>query len=579
MNDWRELEAPTRAEIEVEACGRTTTHRPASSKTRQILRTGAQETRIRVRNTGTTPVTVRYRARGTIEDDDWTVDHRGTLGTVLAGRQDSWTVMPNADVEIAARPEVVEIPIDEYRDLATPRDKEEAGNPGERLFERYIAAKGLRCRTIPRKKKKKTPDLEVDVDGIATTWEIKSLRGSQDIRDALEQDGIHAWTHPDSRWTKEDGNEDRIDKAERQMSDASSHERPTVIGLINRQDDYDPAALSGERIAGMLYGDEIAAVTGDHAEITRREHEENTALANVSAIAVLSVTTPTIPFHGKNFTDMCRDTVRLCGLEIYHNRNANVELDRNAVRAAGIVQHEWDAAEPREALVSRGPMDTSTWDVIPFTEDTLELAQRTRRDEAVQRFVCSVNDSITEAIADAQKQADRENRNQVPISRRSSVVWTEDNPIDRSKLRNVTITPDERARVRGTNRPVTEVLQEVLTAPDSPPTKEQKTAASYAAIRIEELRGSTTANPLNSAHRIVRERIEEAPGRCGGRPTIRGTRIAVNVILGRIGSGAVPNETTEGLPVAPGDVVTTMAYALEVIVRDEALKQGRKERT
>ena len=131
MNDWRELEAPARAEIEVEACGRTTTHRPSSSKTRQILRTGAQETRIRVRNTGTTPVTVRYRARGTIEeDDDWTVDHRGILGTVLAGRRDSWTVMPNADVEIAARPEVVEIPIDEYRDLATLRDKENAGNPG-----------------------------------------------------------------------------------------------------------------------------------------------------------------------------------------------------------------------------------------------------------------------------------------------------------------------------------------------------------------------------------------------------------------------------------------------------------------
>ena len=579
MNDWRELEAPTRAEIEVEACGRTTTHRPSSSETRQILRTGAQETRIRVRNTGKPPVTVRYRGKETIEkDDDWEVDYRGTLGTVLAGQQDSWTVMPNTDVEIAARPEFVEIPIDEYHDLATRRDKEDAETPGERLFQRYFAAKGLRCKVIPRKKKK-TPDLEVDVNGIATTWEIKSLCGSQDIRDALAQDGIHAWTRPASRWTREDGNEDRIDKAERQLSDASSHDRPTVLGLINRQDDYDPAALSGEQIAGILYGDEIAAMNGDHAEITRREHEKNTALANVSAIAVLSVTTPTIPFHGKNFTDMCRDTVRLCGLEVYHNRNPNVRLDKNAVRAAGIVQHEWDAAEPREALVSRGPMDTSTWDVIPFTEDTLELAQRRRRNEAVQRFVCSMNDSITEAIADAQKQTAREKRNEVPISRRSSVVWTEDNPIDRSELRNVTMAPDERARVRGTNRPVTAVLQDVLTAPDSPPTEEQKTAASYAAIRIEELRGSTAANPMHSAHRIVRERIEEVPGRCGGRPTIRDTRIAVNVILGRIGSGAAPNETTEGLPIAPRDVVTTLAYALEVIVRDEALKQGRKERT
>lgn len=550
MNDWRELEAPTRAEIEVEACGRTTTHRPSSSKTRQILRTGAQETRIRVHNTGATPVTVRYHGKGTIEEDDgWEVDYWGTLGTVLAGQQDSWTVMPNADVEIAARPEVVEIPIDEYHDLATPRDEENAGNPGERLFQRYITAKGLRCRTIRRRKKKKTPDLEVDINGIATTWEIKSLCGSQDIRDALEQDGIHGWN------------------------------RPTVIGLINRQDDYDPAALSGERIAGILYGDEIAGVRGDHAELDRRQHEDNTALANVSAIAVLSVTTPTVPFHGKNFTDMCRDTVRLCGLEIYHNKNTNVPLDKNAVRAAEIVQHEWDTAEPLEALMSRGPMDTSTWSVTPFSEDTLELAQRTRRDEAVRRFVCSVNDSIAEAITDAQKQADRENRNEVPTSRRTSVVWSEENPIDRSELRNVTITPDERARVRGTNRPVTDVLEEVLTAPDSPPTKEQKTAASYAAIRIEELRGSTTADPMNSAHRIVRERIEEVPGRCGGRPTIRGTRIAVNIILGRIGSGAAPNETTEGLPIEPRDMVTTMAYALEVIVRDEALKQGQKERT
>lgn len=581
MNDWNELEAPAHAEIKVRINNRTTTYKTASSKTQEILRTSENETWIQVQNIGESPVTLSYESETRIgEDNDWEIDQWGTLGTLLNGQQDSWPVMANASIKMIPKPEIVEVPIDEYYELSTRRGNEDEGNPGERLFEYYLKARGLLCQKIDTKKKKKTADMSVNI-GTPTAWEIKSLCGSQTIRDALEQSQLHSWTVPNSRWTSKDRNEDRIDKASKQLASASADKKPTVIGLINRQDDYDPAALSREQIAGMLYGDEVVHVTKDYSHVARRQHDDNTALQGVSAIAVLRILTPTVPFHGKNITDMCRDTVRLCELQIYHNKNAKVSLDKKAVRKAGIVQYEWTSAEPQEAFVRRGPIDTSAWDVIPFTEDTVEVAQRRKRDEAIQRFVCSINDSIAETIADTQRHTAQQSRTEVPISRHTAVVWPEEDqvnsPINRLELRNIVITPDERARIRRTNRPVTEVLNEILRAPDRAPTKEQKTAASYAAVRVEELRWSTTTDPTKSKHTAVRERIEKVPERCSGKPTVHNTRVAVSTMLGRIGSGESPGQTMEDLSIEPEDVVTTLAYVLEVLVRDEAIKQRAKE--
>ncbi len=45
--------------------------------------------------------------------------------------------------------------------------------------------------------------------------------------------------------------------------------------------------------------------------------------------------------------------------------------------------------------------------------------------------------------------------------------------------------------------------------------------------------------------------IERVPGRCGGRPTVRGTRIEPDVILTDAEMGATPEETHESFPSLP----------------------------
>ena len=58
------------------------------------------------------------------------------------------------------------------------------------------------------------------------------------------------------------------------------------------------------------------------------------------------------------------------------------------------------------------------------------------------------------------------------------------------------------------------------------------------------------------------ERITIEPGKCGGRPCIRGLRIRVTDILGLLGAGASHQEILEDYPkLEENDILASLEYA------------------
>ncbi len=58
------------------------------------------------------------------------------------------------------------------------------------------------------------------------------------------------------------------------------------------------------------------------------------------------------------------------------------------------------------------------------------------------------------------------------------------------------------------------------------------------------------------------DRITVEPGKCGGRPCIRGLRIRVTDILGMLAGGASSEQILRDFPyLEPDDIKATLAYA------------------
>lgn len=64
------------------------------------------------------------------------------------------------------------------------------------------------------------------------------------------------------------------------------------------------------------------------------------------------------------------------------------------------------------------------------------------------------------------------------------------------------------------------------------------------------------------------ERITVEPGKCGGRPCIRGMRIRVTDILGMLAGGATQEEIIQDFPfLEPDDILACLEYAAEHVNR------------
>ncbi len=61
-----------------------------------------------------------------------------------------------------------------------------------------------------------------------------------------------------------------------------------------------------------------------------------------------------------------------------------------------------------------------------------------------------------------------------------------------------------------------------------------------------------------------KERITTEPGKCGGRPCIRGMRIRVKDVLGMLAAGMSKEEILDDFPdLEPEDIQASLAYATE----------------
>ncbi|MBI4699911.1 MAG: DUF433 domain-containing protein [Deltaproteobacteria bacterium] len=70
---------------------------------------------------------------------------------------------------------------------------------------------------------------------------------------------------------------------------------------------------------------------------------------------------------------------------------------------------------------------------------------------------------------------------------------------------------------------------------------------------------------------LIAPRISLDPSIRGGRPVIAGTRVPVDILVGKVASGMAAAEVAEEYGVAPEDVLAALAYAAQ-LVSDERVR-------
>ena len=68
--------------------------------------------------------------------------------------------------------------------------------------------------------------------------------------------------------------------------------------------------------------------------------------------------------------------------------------------------------------------------------------------------------------------------------------------------------------------------------------------------------------------------LEVVPGRRGGRPTVRGTRVTVDDILEMLAAGWTPREVAEELDIPLEAVYEALRYASETVKRVRVLAEA-----
>lgn len=70
------------------------------------------------------------------------------------------------------------------------------------------------------------------------------------------------------------------------------------------------------------------------------------------------------------------------------------------------------------------------------------------------------------------------------------------------------------------------------------------------------------------------EHIVTDPNVCGGKPTVRGTRIMVRIILGMVAAGYTVERIVQEYPeLSPQDVQAALEYAADVIDEGQVLSR------
>jgi uncharacterized protein (DUF433 family) len=90
----------------------------------------------------------------------------------------------------------------------------------------------------------------------------------------------------------------------------------------------------------------------------------------------------------------------------------------------------------------------------------------------------------------------------------------------------------------------------------------------FGLLPYSERKPMDTLTPTTNARRpedLARERITVEPGKCGGRPCIRGMRIRVTDVLGMLAAGMTAREIIADFPnLDHDDIIACLSYAAAV---------------
>ena len=559
MKDWRQVEtgACTRIEWRLDGGGW------------QRLQLGEQDcrlaqarrgSRLEVRNLGPTPVYLDGRHEcgkdlGKGLGGEWTVSRWSPIGFLEAGKEDHW-LTEDENLYAETRPEAVFIDRGLALELEQQRGNEAAGNRVERVFDWYLKQRGVATQPIETaragERGRLTPDRVVMLNGRATTWEMKAIVSEEGDRIA------------DLQWG-DDGTKrnttllQALQGAAKQLREAAESGRPTVAAVMNLRK-WDPFAIGKDLIADALYGNPVATIEGEKGEITGRTGPRTARLQNVSAVVTLQLMLATWlgEERGKALSELTNETRLVCLPVLCHNADANVPLPRKAAGELRAREYEWVEGEPREAMVVDWK-SLRDWDGLATATGIKKpvLEPGDAEDAALETIAATGLTTAREAILGCIERKARELESEggaraARLRKKGEVVldshaaWIGEGGPNLDETWARFCLPDTENNgtlvLAGSKMSAAEVLERVAAGESY----EEITRLSASKILAEEepraavrAAGETAALLIINSGNLppVEEPLERVPGRCGGRPVLKNSRLGASDILASVAGG------------------------------------------
>ena len=587
MKDWKPVETGATTQIEWRLDDGPWQTETIGEKD-QRLGQASSGSRLQVRNRG--PVAVYLDGRYGYSKDlgrglggEWTVNGRSPFGFLDGGEEDSW-LTGDERLYAAARPDAVFIDRGPALELERQRGTEAGGNRVERVFDWYLRARGLDPRPIrtalASERHMKTPDRTVTLNGTPTTWEMKAIVSEEGDRIA------------DRQWG-EDGTKrnatlrQAVRRAAEQLRKAAEAGQPTITAVMNLRK-WDPFAIGKDLIADTLYGEPVATIYGERAELTGRTGPRTAKLEHISAVMTLQLMLATWlgEERGKALSELTNETRLVCLPVLCHNANAKVRLPREAAMEMKAREYLWTEAGAGRAMVVHWKT-LREWDGLAVASGMKKPVPKTgRRDDTSLETIAATGittarEAILGAIERNARELEREAADRRKRLRRNGeavldthAAWIGEGGPDLDDTWARFCLPDTENNgalvVAGSKMTAAEVLERVaagesyeeitrLSASDILPEGEPG-----AAVRAA---GETAALLIVNSAELppVTKPLERVPGRCGGRPVLTNSRLGASDILASIAAGETIAEVAADAERKDEEIEAAVRYGAAVL--------------
>lgn len=564
---WKEWRTPAgrhRATILMRRDGekRWTCHEAADGKGTTVG-TAERECWIEVRNLGPEIVTIdgihEWTARGR-EDNaaEWRIEERHPCGSLEAKATGRWKVAKNERIVATARPECMMLQRSVYLGLRGSEADVREGRSAVRLFEKVLDQHGANPRQIAERKKAKTPDLKLTVNGEPVLLEVKSLTADP------------AWTLMDIHHeeNKERDISRKLKSAGEQLRAGHDAGIRTLAGVISFRK-HDPHGLDGDRMGDVLYGHTEMGVdrtTGqtwtDHRSGT--EADEYRTISGVLTLTV-QIANPAWPDRGREISEWGPDEPMLLTLKAYENANAGNPVGETIAAGVGAEWNSWEPAEPRYGHLI-------TMDVVREWDGFVEA--NTNVDGPLGKTALLMDDLRDELRRAAADPEDLQKGGRTIRADRRTVRLEEEGPLlNRTLAAQVVERPeaDWAAIVAGTGEHVEDALKRLKQEGEGRKQAKTDEALKAACAFMGQVLESRQEGQDDSGT------VEQVRGRCSGHPVVRGTRLRLSELFDRLAGGMEPRQIAEQYRLEPSTIAGMTEYAIEALRRRRKRRKTRPE--